>query len=360
MAAYLDFYLGCSSPSGFFGFWKELQAPNGPQLYLIKSGPGSGKSTLMKALAGRGEGFVERIHCSSDPDSLDGVYFPAQNAMLLDATAPHTVEPLYPGAREDVISLYHTFNTALLKENSGEICRLFGQCSALQKQAGRYYAGAGSLLLENARAAACATNYPKVRTFAQRTAQRLFARPGSGTGAESLRLLSAFTPKGIHVFRDTVSALASAVWVFQDEYGTASRVILENLRQAALARRYDIITCRCAAGFDGKIDHILVPQLGLALLTSNSWHPMHFEGQKNIRCARFCDSAALAAQARRMRFVRRSAAGLMAQGFALQQQALACHNALEAHYRAAVDFSQVDAARETLAQKLGLSGPPAL
>ena len=50
----------------------------------------------------------------------------------------------------------------------------------------------------------------------------------------------------------------------------------------------------------------------------------------------------------------------MAQGFALQQQALACHNALEAHYKAAVDFSQVDAAREALAQKLGLSGPPAL
>ena len=45
---------------------------------------------------------------------------------------------------------------------------------------------------------------------------------------------------------------------------------------------------------------------------------------------------------------------------ALQQQALACHDALEAHYKAAVDFSQVDAAREALAQKLGLAGPPAL
>ena len=80
-----DFFLGCSSPHGFFGFWKELQGEDGPRLYLIKSGPGCGKSTLMKELARRADGPVQQIHCSSDPDSLDGVYFEKQNAMVLDA-----------------------------------------------------------------------------------------------------------------------------------------------------------------------------------------------------------------------------------------------------------------------------------
>ena len=48
------------------------------QMYLIKSGPGCGKSTLMKRLARKAEQQgqpIERVHCASDPDSLDGVVF---------------------------------------------------------------------------------------------------------------------------------------------------------------------------------------------------------------------------------------------------------------------------------------------
>ena len=68
-----DFFLGCLSPTGFRGYFHELARQPGLALWLIKAGPGCGKSTLMKQLAARGRGVVERIHCSSDPDSLDAV-----------------------------------------------------------------------------------------------------------------------------------------------------------------------------------------------------------------------------------------------------------------------------------------------
>ena len=70
-----DFFLGCLSPTGFRGYFHELARQPGLALWLIKAGPGCGKSTLMKQLAARGRGVVERIHCSSDPDSLDGAIF---------------------------------------------------------------------------------------------------------------------------------------------------------------------------------------------------------------------------------------------------------------------------------------------
>ena len=68
-------------------------------MYLIKSGPGCGKSTLMKRLAQAAEQQgqpIEKIHCASDPDSLDGVVFLQKHAAILDATAPHVVEPDAP------------------------------------------------------------------------------------------------------------------------------------------------------------------------------------------------------------------------------------------------------------------------
>lgn len=70
-----DSFLGVSSGSGFYGYFHLLENTPDLYLYLIKSGPGCGKSSMMKEIAKitieKGES-VELIHCSSDPDSLDG------------------------------------------------------------------------------------------------------------------------------------------------------------------------------------------------------------------------------------------------------------------------------------------------
>ena len=70
----------CSPP----GQWRDY--------FLLKGGPGCGKSTLMrrvgKAMEEHGLG-VEYIQCSGDPDSLDAVHILALHAAVVDATAPH-------------------------------------------------------------------------------------------------------------------------------------------------------------------------------------------------------------------------------------------------------------------------------
>ena len=98
----VDFFLGATTPAGFKGYFEPLRREPGMQMYLIKSGPGCGKSTLMKRLARTAEQqgeTVERVHCASDPDSLDGVILPARHKAIVDATAPHVMEPDAPGVR---------------------------------------------------------------------------------------------------------------------------------------------------------------------------------------------------------------------------------------------------------------------
>ena len=43
----IDFFLGATTPAGFKGYFEPLRHEPGMQMYLIKSGPGCGKSTLM-------------------------------------------------------------------------------------------------------------------------------------------------------------------------------------------------------------------------------------------------------------------------------------------------------------------------
>ena len=86
------YFLGGNTASGFVSFYGQFC--RGPEefLWVIKGGPGCGKSSLMRRVAQAMEekgASVEYIACSGDPDSLDAVVFPALNTAIVDGTAPH-------------------------------------------------------------------------------------------------------------------------------------------------------------------------------------------------------------------------------------------------------------------------------
>lgn len=89
----VDFFMGANTPQGFVSKFDQLADPaEGWRKFIIKGGPGTGKSGLMKrlatALAGKC-GTVELIHCSSDVSSLDAVIAGEIKASIADGTAPH-------------------------------------------------------------------------------------------------------------------------------------------------------------------------------------------------------------------------------------------------------------------------------
>ena len=352
----VDFFLGTTTPAGFKGYFEPLRREPGMQMLLIKSGPGCGKSTLMKHLAQAAEQQgqrIEKIHCASDPDSLDGVIFLDQKRAIIDATAPHVVEPEAPGADERVLSLYHTIDADALHPHKDEVTALFARNQLLRSRAARYVASAGSLLLDSRRAEACSANFEKVRRYVKRLCTRLLPRTEE-MGSEELRLLSAITPKGEVFYQGTVQALADKCILFRDDYGAVSRLLLELIRAEALARGYHIITCPCAMHPEDKIDHIIIPSLRLAFLTDNSWHPVQLPGVQAVRCTRFVDRENLSGFRARLRFNDRAASELIDQAVALMAQAKNCHDELETYYRAAVDFDQVNAVAANCQKILGL------
>ena len=78
----IQYFLGGNTPSGFYSLYHQLSDPERFRaLYIIESGPGSGKSTLMRR--------VER-HAQA---SLDAVMIPALGAAVVDGTAPQGVVP---------------------------------------------------------------------------------------------------------------------------------------------------------------------------------------------------------------------------------------------------------------------------
>lgn len=93
MAQVTDFFVGANSGEGFQNLFSELvDIEDTYDLMVLKGGPGVGKNTFMKEVARAMEAAgtpVERLWCSGDPDSLDGVVLPELRCAVADGTSPH-------------------------------------------------------------------------------------------------------------------------------------------------------------------------------------------------------------------------------------------------------------------------------
>ena len=93
----IQYFLGGNTPAGFYSLYHQLSDPTRMRaLYIVKGGPGSGKSTLMRRVERHAQAAgleTEQVLCSGDPDSLDALILPQLGAALVDGTAPQGVVP---------------------------------------------------------------------------------------------------------------------------------------------------------------------------------------------------------------------------------------------------------------------------
>lgn len=87
---------GGNTGQGFHSFYHYLINPDAARIFVLKGGPGVGKSTFMRTIgeALLNNGYDVEFHCcSSDNGSLDGVVIPALSIALVDGTAPQAESP---------------------------------------------------------------------------------------------------------------------------------------------------------------------------------------------------------------------------------------------------------------------------
>lgn len=122
--------------------------------------------------------------------------FPEWKVSIADATAPHALEPKYPGLSESILS-FGDFLDPLKIKPYGETIRLISQTTSKNySQAIDCLAAAKSFLNDSHRIALSSLNPQKLNAYAKHFSYKNFPKK-SGRGKEKVRFLSAINAEGI-------------------------------------------------------------------------------------------------------------------------------------------------------------------
>ena len=353
----IKFFLGASNARKYVSYFSESYVPTEfGKYFILKGGPGTGKSTFMKKTASEieKEGFtVHRIFCSSDPSSLDAVLFPELNAGIFDGTAPHVMDPVLPGICEEMINLGACWDSSVLRKNKDSLARLSLYNSQLHKKASDYLFVASRFDKENLHTAARALDGEKLDRYITRLcAREIGITEKKGGGKLKKCFLSAVTPEGIKVHYDTVVSLAERIIVINDEFSCVAPLIVGSFCSYALKNGLDVIACFCPLFPEEKIEHIFIPKLSLCIFSSNQYHSAPKEFGRQIHGARFLDTKILALKRESIDFNKKAKSELIDEAVKKLKTAKLIHDEMENYYIGAINFDEVEKIRKETVLKI--------
>lgn len=343
------FFLGASSADGFVSYFDQLQEQGNPmQLIILKGGPGSGKSTLMKKVlkkATEQKHELEIIPCASDPSSLDAIIDYTAGFQMADGTAPHTIDPFYPGAKQHIIYTGKMWDSKKLKKDADSIEKLTNLISDCHKSARAYIKAAAALLEENRSFSGKYVRRKDASLLCEQWSKNLH---GKKTGKKRIRLLSAVSVNQTAFFPETVSCLADEIHIVSDKYGGCADFMIEDIYRRATLLGEEMIVCPCSV-IPGKIDHIIFPESRVAVVRENEL--LKFGSGERVDASSFYSTLPMG---NRLEARTKSAAKLLVSAGENVGDAKLLHDELESFYVSAMDFGRTSELLEEITLCTGM------
>ena len=340
----INYFLAANSCEGFVSFFPDCyKAEDGWRAYIIKGGPGTGKSSFMKLFAKKYAELNEKVifcPCSSDPDSLDAVIVPNKKTVIMDGTAPHVAEPQNVGICEEILNFGEFWNSRKLREKRDEILSITAKHKNLHKSASIYIKAAGQLIKDNINISFNCLNTDKALSYAENICKKHIPQK-NGNSKEWVRFICGVTPKGVISFTDTVLKEAENNIIISDTYGSATKIITSYIREYALKNGYEVISVKNPFLPSLLYDHIIIPELSLGILREYDFHIFNTD-LRRTHASRFYYGNDLKAQSNRLKFNMKTSKELLNSASEILKNAKSIHDILEKYYIDAMDFAKLD------------------
>ncbi len=262
---------GGNTPEGFFSYYQYIIPATARRIFLLKGGPGTGKSSFMKKISAEmmALGYdVEHHHCSSDPHSLDGLVIPKLDVAFMDGTAPHIVDPKNPGCVDEIIYLGDFWNENQMVSHKDEILTCNYDITQYFQRSYRYLRAAKSLYDDWKTINCNALDIAKANQKTQQLLTAVFTEVNSiGSGKLRKLFASAITPEGSVHYLDSISDTMTRCFIITGQPGTGKSTVLQQIINTAIFKGLDVEAYYCPLD-PHKPEHLLIPALKTAVMTS--------------------------------------------------------------------------------------------
>lgn len=342
---------------GFYSFYDYIIGDDARRIFLLKGGPGTGKSTFMKRI---GKELQERgidleYHwCSSDYDSLDGIVLPAFEVAIIDGTAPHVTDPLYPGAVDEIINLGDYWDQEKLVPKKEEIISLKKRVTQSFNTAYSRLRMAKMARDEEKSYRDQALDHQCFHRLIGDLLRQIFGQEltwGDGRPRERHLFASALTPQGIVHHLPTLLDNITFLYLVEGKPGSGKEVILNEVAEFAYRSGLMVDVYHCA--FDPSlIDLVVLPQRKTAVL--NIFKEQNFNPEslpflkysEKIDCNTSLDDGILANFEQEAREAGEMFDKCLNRALYYLKQARVYYQELESHYHEAMDFDAIERRRK--------------
>ncbi|MEW5919693.1 MAG: hypothetical protein AB1796_01835 [Bacillota bacterium] len=352
------FFPGANSAYGFYSFYDQLYGPAFEKVFIFKGGPGTGKSSLLHMIGEemRSDGFdVEYHYCSAAPHCLDAIVIPAAGLAILDGTAPHVMDPRYPGAVEQIINLGAFWDEAYLVKHRDAIRKLVDEIGDLYRKAYVYLSAAKGYRDAVESYYGMSNHYyiAALENLTLELVEEIFGGKSINKAEARMRKLfaSAITSQGtMHHLENLVNPF-SLVFVLSGEDGRNKKIIMERVAQAALMRGFYVEAFHCALD-PRHIDHLLIPELEVALVNSMEAHcPELGQLYRDVDTSRFAAKLPEEALREKNEFLRNYDLALQ-NAVTFLHKANQQHDELERYYIPAMRYDGIEKLGEEILEKI--------
>lgn len=336
---------GGNTSKGFFSFYHYIiRQEEAKRIFILKGGPGVGKSTFMKKTAVEmlDRGYdVEYMHCSSDNNSLDGIVIPMIGVAMVDGTAPHVVDPKNPGAVDEIVNLGDYWNETGLKEHRNAIIKVNSEMKGIFARAYRYLNAAWQIYEDSAVLYGSAVDETKINMLAQEIIYELWdGLPLSKTiGRQRSLFASAITPDGFKNYLNDLLVMDN-IYMLKGFPGSGTERLLEKIKTAAIERGFNIEAYYCALNPD-KLEHLIIPRMNVSFTTVNKYHSTDVCALRTIDFTGMLDSKAMVLDGSEFAYNQSQIDSLLNKAVGIIHGAKALHDELEAYYIPNMDFTAI-------------------
>jgi len=351
-------FLGGNTPKGFFSYYHYvLNQKEAKRIFCIKGGPGVGKSTFMKKIASEmlNKGYgIEYMHCSSDPDSLDGVVISDIGIALLDGTAPHVVDPKNPGAVDEIINLGEYWSEEGFFEHRNEIIEINAQIGKLFSRAYKYLAAAKSIFDDIMVIHSEAMNRSGIELEKEKIIKKEFNDIPIANKTGNVRKLfgSAITPKGLQNYLDSVINNNNKVYIIKGAPGTGTEILLSDIVKESVARGFNVEAYYCPMDPETRIEHIVIPERSLAFTTSNKYHLATANTERIVDLNSYLTPSVLNKYCDDLTYDQQTFDYLLEKAIETIKKAKSQHDVLEKYYIPNMDFDEVQKCYDKIFERI--------